>query len=88
MEQLVESEEAKLTDAETKAGDTAAQRDQGDQNAHLADRLAEANVAWRTYRNAECKRRQQAGGGETDATAVYSSCLVELTRVRVHDLQM
>jgi uncharacterized protein len=86
LEQLVEAEESKLTDAEAKAGDAAAQRDQADQNAHLADRLAEANVAWRAYRNAECKRRQQAGGG--DATAVYSSCLVEMTRARVRELQM
>jgi uncharacterized protein len=86
LEQLVEAEESKLTDAEAKAGDAAAQRDQADQNAHSADRLAEANVAWRAYRNAECKRRQQAGGG--DATAVYSSCLVDMTRARVRELQM
>jgi uncharacterized protein len=88
LEKLVEAEEANLADAEAKAGDTAAQRDQADQNLHLGDRLAEANVAWRAYRNAECKRRQQAGSGDADATAVYSSCLVELTRVRVRDLQL
>ena len=87
LEKLVEAEEANLTDAEAKAGDAAAQRDQADQNAHLADRLAEANVAWRAYRNTECKRRQQAGG-DADATAIYSSCLVELTRVRVRELQL
>lgn len=87
LEQLVETEEANLVDAEAKAGDAAGQRDQADQNAHAADRLAEANVAWRAYRNTECKRRQQAGG-DADATAVYSSCLVELTRVRVRELQM
>jgi uncharacterized protein len=87
LEKLVEAEEANLADAEAKAGDVAAHRDQADQNAHLADRLAEANVAWRAYRNTECKRRQQAGG-EADAAAVYSSCLVELTRVRVRELQM
>ena len=87
-ERLVGAEDANLADAEAKAGDTAAQRDQADQNAHLGDRLAEANVAWRAYRNAECKRRQQAGGGDADATAVYSSCLVEMTRARVRELQM
>jgi uncharacterized protein len=86
LEQLVETEEANLVDAEAKAGDAAAQRDQKDQSAHLADRLAEANVAWRAYRNTECKRRQQAGG-DADATAVYSSCLVELTRARIRELQ-
>ena len=87
LEQLVEGEEAKLADAEAKAGDAAAQRDQADQNAHSADRLAEVNVAWRAYRNAECKRRQQAGA-DADATAAYSACLVELTRTRVRELQM
>lgn len=88
LEKLVEAEEANLADAEAKAGDAAAQRDQADQNAHLGDRLAEANVAWRAYRNTECKRRQQAGGGDADATAVYSSCLVEMTKTRVRELQM
>jgi uncharacterized protein len=88
LEKSVETEDANLADAEAKAGDTAAQRDQADQNAHLGDRLAEANVAWRAYRNAECKRRQQAGGGDADATAVYSSCLVEMTRARVRELQL
>jgi uncharacterized protein YecT (DUF1311 family) len=88
LEKSVEAEDANLADAEAKAGDTAAQRDQADQNVHLGDRLAEANVAWRAYRNAECKRRQQAGGGDADATAVYSSCLVEMTRARVRELQM
>jgi uncharacterized protein YecT (DUF1311 family) len=87
LEKLVEAADASLADAEAKAGDAAAQRDQADQNAHVADRLAEANVAWRAYRNTECKRRQQAGG-DADATAVYSSCLVELTRVRVQELKM
>ena len=86
LEQLVETEEANLADAEAKAGDAAGQRDQADQNAHAADRLAEANVAWRAYRNAECKRRQQAGD-DADATAAYSVCLVELTRTRVRELQ-
>jgi uncharacterized protein len=86
LEKLVEAEEANLTDAEAKAGDAAAQRDQADQNAHLGDRLSETNVAWRAYRNTECKRRQQADG--SDATAVYSSCLVEMTRTRVRELQM
>lgn len=87
LEQLVETEEANLASAEAKAGDAAAQRDQADQNAHSADRLAEANVAWRAYRNTECKRRQQAGGA-ADATAAYSSCLVEVTRARVAELRM
>lgn len=86
LERLVEAEEARLTDAEAKAGDAAAQRDQADQNAHLADHLAEANVAWRAYRNAECKRRQQAGG-DAAPTAIYSACLVDLTRTRVRELQ-
>jgi uncharacterized protein len=86
LEQLVETEEANLANAEAGAGDAAVQRDQADQNAHAADRLAEANVAWRSYRNTECKRRQQAGG-EADATAVYSSCLVEMTRARIRELQ-
>ena len=86
LEKLVEAADASLADAEAKAGDAAAQRDQADQNAHLGDRLAEANLAWRSYRNTECKRRQQGGSG--DATAVYSSCLVELTRVRIRELQM
>ena len=88
LEKSVEAEDTNLADAEAKAGDTAAQRDQADQNIHLGDRLAEANVAWRAYRNAECKRRQQAGGGDADATALYSSCLVEMTRARVRELQM
>jgi uncharacterized protein len=88
LEKLVEAEETSLADAEAKAGDTAAQRDQADQNAHLGDRLADADVAWRAYRNAECKRRQQGRSGDADATAVYSSCLVELTRVRIRELQM
>jgi uncharacterized protein len=85
LEQLVEAEEGHLADAEAKAGDAVAQRDQADQNLHLGDRLAEANVAWRAYRNAECKRRQQGGGD--DAAAVYSACLVELTRTRVRELK-
>jgi uncharacterized protein YecT (DUF1311 family) len=80
MEQLLEADEAKLADAEAKAGEAAAQRDQSDPNAHLGDRLAESNVAWRVYRNTECKRRQQAG-------ADYSACLVILTRTRVRELQ-
>jgi uncharacterized protein len=85
LEQLVEAGEAKLADAEAKAGDAAAQRDQADQNAHAADRLAEANVAWRGYRNAECKRRQEAAS-EADGVAVYSACLVDLTRQRIAEL--
>ncbi len=88
LEKLVEAEETNLADAEAKAGDAAAQRDQADQNAHLGDRLAEANVAWRAYRNAECKRRQQGSAGEADGAAVYSSCLAELTRARVRELQL
>src|SRR5882672_3847971 len=87
LEKLVEAADASLANAEAKAGDAAAQRDQADQNAHVADRLAEANLAWRSYRNTECKRRQQGGSG-ADATAVYSSCLVEMTRVRIQELQM
>jgi uncharacterized protein len=87
VERLVEAEEANLAEAEAKASEAAAQRDQADQNAHLGDRLAEANVAWRAYRNTECKRRQQAGGSGAGATVVYSSCLVELTRARVRELQ-
>jgi len=88
LEKLIEAEEANLADAEAKAGDAAAQRDQADQNAHLGDRLAEANVAWRAYRNAECRRRQQGSAGEAGGTAVYSSCLSELTRARVRELQL
>jgi len=87
LEKLIEAEEANLADAEAKAGDAAAKLDQADQNAHLGDRLAEANVAWRAYRNAECKRRQQAGSGDADGAAVYSSCLVELTRARIRELR-
>ncbi len=87
LEKLIEAEEANLADAEAKAGDAAAKLDQADQNAHLADRLAEANVAWRAYRNAECKRRQQGRAGEADRAAVYSSCLVELTRARIRELR-
>ena len=86
LDKLADAEEDNLANAEAKAGDAAAQRDQADQNAHLGDRLAEANVDWRAYRNAECKRRQQSGGG--DAAAIYSACLVELTRGRVRELQM
>ena len=88
IEKLVDAEEANLADAEAKAGEAAAKLDQADQNAHLADRLAEANVAWRAYRNAECKRRQQGSAGEADGIAVYSSCLAELTRARIHELQL
>ncbi len=87
LEKLVEAEDANLADAEAKAGAAAAQYDQAEQNAHLGDRLAEANVAWSAYRNAECKR-QQAGSGGAAAIDVYSSCLVELTRVRVRDLRL
>jgi uncharacterized protein YecT (DUF1311 family) len=86
VERLIEAEEAKLADAEAKAGDAATQRDRADQNVHAADRLAEANVAWRAYRNAECKRRE-AGSSPNAPEADYSFCLVELTRVRVRELQ-
>lgn len=85
-EPLVEAEEANLADAEAKAGDAAAQRDQADQNVHAADRLAEANVAWRAYRNAECKWRQVRYKLD-DVAAAYSSCLVDLTHARVRELQ-
>jgi uncharacterized protein len=85
-EPLVEAEEANLADAEAKAGDAAAQRDQADQNVHAANRLAEANVAWRAYRNAECKWRQ-ARHKLDDVAAAYSSCLVDLTHARVRELQ-
>jgi uncharacterized protein len=88
LERLVEAEEAKLADAEAKAGDAAAQRDQADQNAHAVDRLAEANVAWRGYRNTECKRRQEGAATEADGAAVYSACLVDLTRKRIAELTM
>jgi uncharacterized protein len=88
IEKLVDAEEANLADAEAKAGDAAAKLDQADQNIHLGDRLVEANVAWRAYRNAECKRRQQGRAGEADGAAVYSSCLVDLTRARARELQM
>ena len=86
VERLVEAEDDNLAKAEAKAGEAAAQRDQADQNAHAADRLAEANVAWRAYRNAECKRRW-ARSGRADATADYSPCLVALTQARVRELQ-
>src|SRR5262249_12889941 len=72
LETLIEAEEAKLADAEAKAGDAAAKVDQADQNAHLGDRLAEADVAWRAYRNAECKRRQQASSSGASAAGVYA----------------
>lgn len=47
----------------------------------------ESNVAWRAYRNAECKRRQLTASGETDGQAVYSACLIDLTRQRLAELQ-
>jgi uncharacterized protein len=88
LEGLVEAEQAKLADAEAKAGDAAAQRDQVDENAHAVDRLGEANVAWRGYRNAECKRRQEGAGSEAEGVAVFSACLIDLTRQRIQQLPM
>jgi len=83
-EQLIETEEANLASAESTAQEAAAGRDQA---THIADRLAEANVAWRGYRNAECKRRREGAANEADGAALYSACLVELTRKRIAELQ-
>jgi uncharacterized protein len=88
LEQLIETEEANLATAESTAQEAALDRDQAMQTTHVADRLAEANVAWRGYRNAECKRRQEGEGSETDGQAVFSACLVELTRQRIQQLQI
>lgn len=51
------------------------------------DRVAESNLAWRAYRNAECKRRQGVEGDGAKAAALYAACLVELTRRRTAELQ-
>lgn len=79
LEQLIETEETNLATAESIAQEAAAGRDQATQTTHIADRLAEANVAWRGYRNAECKRRQEGAASAADGAAVYAACLVELT---------
>lgn len=57
------------------------------EGAQTGEGAGESNVAWRGYRNAECKRRQQGASGETDGKAVYSACLVDLTRQRIAELQ-
>lgn len=88
LEGLLESDEAILRDTEEAARESAAAADQATQTTHVADRLAEANVAWRGYRNAECKRRQEGAASEVDGQAAYSACLVELTRKRIQQLQM
>ena len=87
LEQLIETEDANLEAAEASAQEAALGRDQATQT-HIADRLAEANVAWRGYRNAECKRRQEGAASDTEAAAVFSACLVDLTRQRIQQLQM
>jgi len=48
---------------------------------------AESNVAWRAYRNAECKRRMNMLTDSAAREATYSACLVELTRRRTAELQ-
>jgi uncharacterized protein len=88
LEQLIEAEESNLATAESTAEEAALNRDQATQATHMADRLAEANVAWRGYRNAECKRRQEGAASEAEGPAVYSACLVELTRKRIAELTM
>jgi uncharacterized protein YecT (DUF1311 family) len=87
LERLLESDEAVLNASEETAHESAVAADQAMQTTHAADRLAEANVAWRSYRNAECKRRQEGVASDVDGQAAYSACLVELTRTRIQELQ-
>lgn len=72
LEGLLESAETDLTGAE---------------RGLTGEGAGESNVAWRAYRNAECKRRQLTASGETDGQAVYSACLIDLTRQRLAELQ-
>lgn len=72
LEGLLGTAESNLTNAEA---------------ASTGDGAGESNVAWRAYRNAECKRRQQMASGEADSQATYSACLVDLTRRRIAELQ-
>jgi uncharacterized protein len=88
LEQLIETEETNLAVAESAARERALNRDQTTQTTHSADRLAEANLAWRGYRNTECKRRQESAATKNDGAVVYSACLVELTRQRIQQLQI
>ena len=76
LEKLLDSENANLGDAETDAQKKAGQD---------SDKVEASNVAWRGFRNAECKRRS-AGAG--DQTVSYTACLIDLTRARVGELGM
>jgi uncharacterized protein len=76
LEKLLDTEETNLTDTEA-----AAQKKAGQD----ADKVEASNVAWRAYRNAECKRRS---AGADDQTAGFTACLIDLTRGRLTDLKM
>jgi uncharacterized protein len=76
LEKLLDTEDANLTDAEA-----AAQKKAGQDS----DKVEASNVAWRGFRNAECKRRSAGGGDQTEG---YTACLIDLTRDRVSELQM
>ena len=76
LEKLLDSEDANLSDAEADAQKKAGQD---------SDKVEASNVAWRGFRNAECKRRSTGAG---DQTVGYTACLIDLTRVRVSELGM
>jgi len=76
LEKLLDTEDANLSDAES-----AAQKKSGQDS----DKVEASNVAWRGFRNAECKRRSVGAGDQTEG---YTACLIDLTRDRVSELQM
>ena len=77
LEKLLDADERKLTAAEADS----------QKNAKDADKVEASNLAWRGYRNAECKRRS-APADQDSAAGVYTACLIQLTRARVGELQM
>ena len=76
LEKLLDTEDANLSDAES-----AAQKKSGQDS----DKVEASNVAWRGFRNAECKRRSAGAGDQTEG---YTACLIDLTRDRVSELGM
>jgi len=77
LEQLLDADETKLSAAESDAA----------KNAKDGDKVEASDLAWRGYRNAECKRRSALADADQSA-GVYTACLIDLTRARLTDLKM
>jgi uncharacterized protein YecT (DUF1311 family) len=85
-EALLSLEESDLTQAAALRFQESRETDTTAGNERASDAYRAASLAWRAYRDAECARRASAPPPGAEAELLRLSCMVDLTRQRVRDL--